>query len=180
MDILATLRRSGGIDALVRELDLSPAVAAAGAEALLPALIGGFARQRDRAGGGDAGLISLVGTIGNLGGGTLAANVLGPDKTDIARGTAVLDWIFGSKDASRLVALHAVESSQLDAALLRRMLPLLAMLVGGYLAARAGGSGAVGSGGIAGLDEMLELDSDINPLDAILVDGVGTAGGAEA
>ena len=53
------------------------------------------------------------------------------------------------------------------------------MLVGGYLAARAGGSGAVGSGGLSGVSEilagtggglgrLLDLDGDGNPLDDII------------
>ena len=67
------------------------------------------------------------------------------------------------------------------------MLPLLAMLVGGYLSARAGGSGAQGSGGLGGLGSLLgsvlgdkqggglggigsllDMDGDGNPLDDII------------
>ena len=39
MDLLATLRRSGGIDALARQIGLPPATVFAGAEALMPALL---------------------------------------------------------------------------------------------------------------------------------------------
>ena len=189
MDVLDVLRRSGGVDAIARELGVPPATAAAGAEALLPAIVGGFARHSAAGGGGESGLGSLIGMLGTLGGGGLAANVLGPEPTDPARGNDVLGQIFGSKDVSRTVAGHAATQTGLDPALLKKMLPLLAMLVGGYLSARAQGTGAEAGGGLGGLigalggggqsgpgssgvlgglGSLLDLDGDGNPLDDIL------------
>ena len=78
-NLLDMLRRSGGIEAVSKQLEIAPGVAAQGVEALLPALVGGFARRGEVAGGGEAGLGDLVGMLGGLGGGGLAANVLGPD-----------------------------------------------------------------------------------------------------
>jgi len=185
-NLLDMLRRSGGIEAVSKQLGLAPGVAAQGVEALLP-LVGGFAKRGEAAGGGEAGLGALVGVLGGLGGGALAANVLGPDETDPGRGNAVLGEVFGSKEVSRSVAADAAARTGIDAQVLKRMLPLLAMLVGGYLSARAGGSGAQGSGGLGGLGSLLgsvlgdkqggglggigsllDMDGDGNPLDDII------------
>lgn len=154
-NLLDMLRRSGGIEAVSKQLGIAPGEAARGVEALLPALVGGFAKRGEAAGGGEAGLGALVDVLGGLGGGSLAANVLGPDETESARGDAVLGEVFGSKDVSRSVAADAATRTGIDPAVLKRMLPLLAMLVGGYLSARAGGSGAEGSGGLGGLGSIL-------------------------
>jgi hypothetical protein len=69
-------------------------------------------------------------------------NVLAPQPTDVNRGNSVLGRIFGSKDVSRTVAQQASSNSGLDPETLKKMLPMLAMLVAGYLARqRAGGAG---------------------------------------
>lgn len=174
-EVLEMLRRSGGIEAVSRQLEILPAMAAAGTEALLPAILGGFGKHAEEAGGGEPGLAALVGMLGSLGGGALAANVLAPEPADIARGNAVLAEIFGSKDVSRAVAADAAARSGIKPVVLEQILPLLAMLVGGYLSARAGGSGAEGSGGLGGLEAILGatpgegepgllLDRDGNPI----------------
>ena len=107
----------------------------------------------------------------------------------MSRGNDVLGQIFGSKDVSRTVAQNAASQSGLDPALLKKMLPMLAMLVAGYMA-KQGGAGAAaqpaaGSAACwaacsaasrrrgsarrrAGLASMLDLDGDGNPLDDIL------------
>lgn len=198
VEMMEMLRRSGGLEAVSKQLGVTPAVAAAGAEALLPAILGGFRKHADTSGGGDAGLGSLIGMLGTLGGGALAANVLGPEPTDTAKGNDVLGQIFGSKDVSRSVAGEAAERTGIDAETLKKMLPILSMLVGGYLSARAAGSGTDngamlgGLGSIIGgfladkgghapahnkvsdgnLGSLIDLGSGANMLDAIL-DNVG-------
>lgn len=156
IEMMDLLRRSGGLEAVSKQLGVSPAIAAAGAEALLPAILGGFRKHADNAGGGEIGLGSLIGMLGTLGGGALAANVLGPDSTDVDQGNGILGQIFGTKDVSRSVAADAATRTGIDPELLKRMLPLLAMLVGGYLSAKAGGSGSQGSGGLGGLGSILD------------------------
>ena len=187
IDLLDMLRRSGGIEAVSKQLGVAPGVAATGVEALLPAIVGGFAKRSEAAGGGETGLGALVEVLGGLGGGSLAANVLGPDETEVGRGNDVLGEIFGSKDVSRSVAADAATRTGIDPATLKQMLPLLAMLVGGYLSARAGGSGTEGSGGLGGLGSilgsalggshggglgglgsLLDMNGNGNPLDDIL------------
>ena len=150
-DLISILQQTGGIGAIASQLGISPQVAEAGAAALLPALVGGFSKQADNAGGGEGGLGSLIGMLGGLGGASLATNVLGPEPTETDRGNDVLGQIFGSKDVSRTVADHASGQTGLDPALLKKMLPILAMLVGGYLSRQASGAqGEQGGGGQSG------------------------------
>ena len=122
----------------------------------------------------------------------LLDSVLSPQPTDVSRGNDVLGQIFGSKDVSRTVAQNAASRSGLDPALLRKMLPMLAMLVAGYMAkqggaaqphAPAGGLGGLlggllggrasaaarpGAAAPGGLASMLDLNGGGNALDDIL------------
>lgn len=156
MDWLTTLRRSGGINALSRQLGVAPADVAKGAAALLPALLGGLRQLADRLGGGDAGIRALVEELTELGGGQLAADVMAPGPLNSEPGNAILDRTLGPDVARRAVLIEAERMDGLDQALGERMLPGLAMLVGGYITARAGGSGAEGSGGLVGLGSLLD------------------------
>jgi hypothetical protein len=180
MQITDILAQAGGLQSMARELGVSESQASRGAEALVPALLGGFRKQADAQ---PAGLEGLGGLLGQLGGGGLLDNVLSPQPTDVSRGDNVLGEIFGSRDVSRAVASNAAAQTGLDASLLKKMLPMLAMMVAGYMAkqqgagAQAAGSGLGGllggllgrqrseAGGLAG---MLDQDGNGNPLDDIL------------
>jgi hypothetical protein len=193
MDMMEMLRASGGLDAIAGQLGIPPEMAQAGAGALLPAIVGGFQKQSEVAGGGEGGLGSLIGMLGGLGGAGLADNVLGPQETDVNKGNDILGQIFGSKDVSRTVAGHAAGQTGLDPELLKKMLPILAMLVGGYLSSRGGAQdGAQGGGGmlgsilgavlgggqqaapasggglLGGLGSLIDMNHDGNPLDDII------------
>lgn len=156
MQISDILSQMGGVASIARELGISEAQAAQGAAALLPAILGGFKKQ---AGTPDSGFGALGGLLSQLGGGSLLDNVLGPQPTDVGRGNDVLGQIFGSKDVSRTVAQSAASSSGLDPALLRKMLPILAMLVTGFMAKQRTGaapaSGQADSGFGGGLGGLL-------------------------
>jgi hypothetical protein len=189
MQFTDMLAQTGGLQAMARELGVSDAQAASGADALLTAILGGFKKQTQAQ---PTGLEGLSGLLGQLGGGGLLDDVLAPQPTDVRRGNDVLGQIFGSQDVSRAVAQHAASQSGLDPSLLKKMLPMLAMLVAGYMAkqrgtgadaqpsSEAGGLGgllggqAAGSGSATpgaaapGLASMLDLDGDGNPLDDIL------------
>jgi hypothetical protein len=191
MQITDLLAQMGGIGSMARELGVSESQAAAGAEALIPAILGGFKKQAQAQ---PSGLEGLGGLLGQLGGGSLLDSVLSPQPTDVTRGNDVLGQIFGSKDVSRTVAQSAASRSGLDPALLRKMLPMLAMLVAGYMARQGGGAaqqpaqtgGGLGGllGGLlggrtsttaspgasatGGLASMLDLNGDGNALDDIL------------
>ena len=121
---------------MARELGISEAEAAKGAAALTPAILGGFKKQAQAQ---PSGLEGLGGLLGQLGGGGLLSQVLAPQPTDVSRGNDVLGQIFGSKEVSRTVAQNAASQSGLDPGVLKKMLPMLAMLVAGYMANQRGG-----------------------------------------
>jgi hypothetical protein len=133
----------GGLDALSAQLGIPREQAQQGAQALRPSILAGMG---DKAGGADAS--TLESHIDSLGGGGLADNVVGPEPTDVAKGNQLLGGIFGSKDVSREVAGQAAQHTGLDPALLKKMLPILAMLAAGYMATRGGQQG--GLGGVLG------------------------------
>lgn len=146
MNLTDILAQAGGIDSMARDLGVSPETAKAGADALLPAILGGFKKQAQTGGGVEG----LGGLLGQLGGGGLLDAVLSPQATPVDQGNDVLGQIFGSKDVSRTVAGHAAEQTGLDSGLLKKMLPILAMLVAGYLAKQGGDQQGGGLGGLIG------------------------------
>jgi hypothetical protein len=190
MQITDILAQMGGLQSMARELGISESQAASGAAALAPAILGGFKKQAQAQ---PAGVEGLGGLLSQLGGGGLLDDVLAPKPTDVNRGNEVLGQIFGSKDVSRTVAQNASAQSGLDTSVLKKMLPMLAMLVAGYMAKQRGaGAGAAaqpsqggglagmlggllggqagsgGGGGLGGLASMLDMNRDGNPLDDIL------------
>ncbi len=181
MNISDILTQMGGLGSIARELGVSETQARSGAEAMLPALLGGFKKQAQAQ---PSGLAGLGGLLGQLGGGGLLDDVLSARPTDVSRGNDVLGQIFGSKDVSRAVAQTASAQSGLDTSLLKKMLPMLAMLVTGFMAKQKGAAapqrpgglaGLIGGlmggrrgGGASGLASMLDMDGDGNPLDDIL------------
>jgi hypothetical protein len=156
MQLTDILAQMGGLQSMARELGVSEDQAASGAEALIPAILGGFKKQAQAQ---PAGLEGLGGLLGQLGGGGLLDEVLAPRPTDVSQGNDVLGQIFGSKDVSRTVAQNAATQSGLDPALLRKMLPMLAMLVAGFMARQQGAAAQPapaegGTGGIGGMSGM--------------------------
>lgn len=162
MNLTDILAQTGGIESMAKDLGIPPAMAKQGAEALLPAILGGFKKQAQ-----SGGIEGLGGLLGQLGGGGLLDSVLGSQPTPVAPGNEVLGQIFGSKDVSRTVAGQAATQTGLDSGLLKKMLPILAMMVAGYMAKQGGpsqgggglgdliggalGGGSGGSGGLGGM-----------------------------
>jgi hypothetical protein len=101
--------------------------ASSGAAALLPAILGGFKKQAQTQ---PAGLEGLAGKLGGLGGAGMLDEVLSSRPTHVGAGNDILGQIFGSKDVSRAVAQHAATRTGIDPSLLKKMLPVLVMLVG--------------------------------------------------
>jgi len=185
MQLTDILNQVGGLQSIARELGISESQVASGAAALMPAILGGLKKQTQAQ---PTGLDGLIGMLGGLGGGGLFDDVLAPQPTNVGRGNDVLGQVFGSKDVSRTVASSAASQAGLDPALLRRMLPMLMMLVAGFLAKQGGTSAAAAPaggpadilGGLlgggraqapatgAGLGSLLDLDRDGNSLDDIL------------
>jgi hypothetical protein len=189
MQLTDILARMGGLQSMARELGVSETQAASGAAALIPAILGGFKKQAQAQ---PTGVQGLGGLLSQLGGGGLLDEVLAPQPTNVSHGNDVLGQIFGSKDVSRAVAQNAASQSGLDPAVLKKMLPIVAMLVAGYMAKQRGASAAAaqsapaggGLGGLlggllgggqaapggasGGLASMLDLNGNGNPLDDIL------------
>lgn len=148
MDILNALRGEGGVAAVARDLGIDEGTAQSGVAALLPAIMGGMQNQADAHPQGLGGLDEI---LGRLGGGGLLSQVTASTPTDPSAGNDVLGRIFGSKDTSRSVASDAAGRTGLSPELLKRMLPLVAMLAAGYFAKQSGGGAAGGGlGGILG------------------------------
>jgi hypothetical protein len=153
MQITDILAQAGGLQAMARELGISEGDAAKGAAALAPAILGGFKKQAQAQ---PSGLEGLGGMLGQLGGGGLLSQVLAPEPTDVSRGDDVLGQIFGSRDVSRAVAANASSQSGIDPGVLKKMLPMLAMMIAGYMATQRGAgtttaSAAGAGGGLGGL-----------------------------
>lgn len=184
MTIVQALQQEGVIASMARELNIDEATAQQGAGALLPALVAGLGRSHVGAGagaqpgaaGGASGLGGLADMLGGLAGGgaggapgglggiggVLLNQVLGPQPTPVQPGNDILGQIFGTKDVSRGVAEAAAGSSGVSSDLLKKMLPILAMAVVGYMmkkgagsgtgpAAAAPGTGAAAGGGLGGI-----------------------------
>ena len=125
MKITEMLTQTGGLQNMARELGVSENEVQSGAEELAPAILGGFEKHADK-----------------LGGGALLDDVVSTQPTNVSSGNNVLQHIFGSKDVSRSVAQNAAQRSGLDPSLLKRMLPMLAMMVTGYMAKQGGAAAA--------------------------------------
>ena len=161
MNIEQMLQQTDAVGAISRELGIDPATAQAGASALLPSILSGFqqpaapAESIDVTGGAQSsafpamgGLGGLLGTIGGLGGGALLDNAVSSEPTEIGKGNEILGQIFGSKDGSRAVAAQASAQSGVEPSLLKKMLPILAMVAAGYITKQAG-KGKGGGGGLS-------------------------------
>jgi hypothetical protein len=151
MNINQMLQQTGAVEAISRELGVDPATAQAGAAALLPSILSGFqnpvtAAEQPPEGSAFPGLGSLgglLGTFGNLGGPELLENATSSAPTDVGKGNEILGQIFGSKEGSRAVAASASGESGVEPSLLKKMLPILAMVAAGYVMKHAGGLGGV-------------------------------------
>jgi hypothetical protein len=88
MQIAEMLAAAGGMQSIARELGVSEAQARTGAEALLPAILGGFKKQAPARPAGLGGLLDMV---GGLGGGGLFDEVLAPAPTNVSHGNDVLE-----------------------------------------------------------------------------------------
>jgi hypothetical protein len=187
MQLTDILAQTGGLRSISSELGVSESETAVGAAALLPLILGGFKKQAQADTSGPEG---LEGMLDRLGGGTLLDNVLSPEPTDVSRGNNVLGQIFGSKEVSRAAAQDASIKSGLSPELLKRMLPLLAMAVAGYMAKQRQGAAPSSTGGgfgdllgsltggqraapgtptrTGGLGSLIDRNGDGNPLDDIL------------
>lgn len=163
MSLAQMLQQTGAISSMARELGVDETTAKTAAGALLPAIVAGMGRSATGGTstpdpmGGLGGLASAIlgggsGRGGGLGGalagslgGGLLDMVLGTQPTPTAPGNDILGNIFGSKDVSRSVAGEVSAMTGIDEGLLKKMLPILAMAVAGYMAKQATGQASAGT-----------------------------------
>lgn len=185
MNVDQILEQTNAVDALSRELGVDPATAKAGAAALLPQILSGLqnpvaAAEPQPALAGLGGLGGLLATIGGLGGGQLLDDAVSSQPTQVDKGNEILGQIFGSKDGSRAVAAAAAGQSGVEPSLLKKMLPILAMVAAGYIMKRAQGGGLGDAlGGLLGGAGAPERQSDSAAADQRgfnLDDLIGAAG----
>ncbi|WP_126176382.1 DUF937 domain-containing protein [Tsuneonella rigui] len=155
MSILEGLQQSGAIGSMARELGVDEPTAQKAAGALLPAIVAGLGRNQvgaggSRAGSSGGGLADVLGGVLGGSGGGLLDQVLHADPTPTKPGNDILGQIFGTKDVSRGVAEAASGSTGISQDLLKKMLPILAMAVIGYMTRGKPGAGGGMLGGILG------------------------------
>jgi hypothetical protein len=130
MQIQATLRQSGGINALARQMGQPPADILSASNVLLPGLVARFAGFR-------GGIPGLMQQIEEVGGASMAQAIMTSDRVDNQPGVMLLARIGNHTSASG----HGTAKTGLAPDSEARLTSLLAMLLGGYLAARhAGGN----------------------------------------
>lgn|SRR5262245_54146486 len=153
------LAEMGALRSMARELGVTEKQVRNGADALVPPILGGFEKQAQSQ-PPEADPLSEF--IAQLGGGDLLDNVLAPRPTDVSRGNELLRRVVGSKDVSRAVAQNAASQTGLAPSLLKQMLPMLAMLVAGYMARQPGSvlpqESSAGADGSNGMTEREPLD----------------------
>jgi hypothetical protein len=195
MDLFEMIQGAGGGNAIGQigsQFGLSEEQTHSALGALLPALGGALQRNAQQSGG----IEELLGALGGSQHSQYLDNPGGLGSPEsIEAGNGILGQLLGSKDVSRAVAQNASSQTGLDPALLKKMLPMLAMLVGGFIARQHGaaqaapaaqadslglenllgsllGGGSMGgtaaASPMAGLGSLLDLNGDGNPLDDIL------------
>jgi hypothetical protein len=139
------LQQTGVITSMAGELGIDEGTAKTAAGALLPAIVAGMGRSATGGSstpeplgglGGLAGAVLGGGGTGGFGGGLLDS-VLGSKPTPVNQGNDILGNIFGSKEVSRSVAGEVASTTGIDETVLKKMLPILAMAVAGYMAKEA-------------------------------------------
>lgn len=131
------LRRTGGIHAVAARLDQPFSEIAAVADAALPLLAAAFHAAGRRLGGGETGCRAILARLNGLGGGEMAASVMNPETGDATAGEAMLDFLLPQPGARSAVTHAAARQAGDPVWQAAAALPVLAMLTGGYVAARS-------------------------------------------
>lgn len=168
LEALMAAQGGGAVKQLGQQFGLGDDQTSTALAALVPALAAGLARNATREGGLDGLTAALAG--GRHGSYLDDVSSLSRPGT-VADGNGILGHILGSKDASRQVAAQAAQATGVGPDVLKKMLPIVAAMVMGAMAKKAGGpaanaglSGGLGAnlGAGGGLLEMLTpmLDRD--------------------
>jgi hypothetical protein len=138
-DIISQSQNGQALDNLANQFGLDRSQAEAAVRQLAPALGAGLHRNTSNGKG-------LADLLGSLSGGNHDRYVddpslLGAQET-IDDGNGILGHLFGSKQVSRQVANHASAQTGIGAAILKKMLPVIATMVMGALAKKVMGGGS--------------------------------------
>jgi len=176
MDLLNMLLNSGGgsaVEQLSKNFGLSQDQTASALSSLLPALGAGLARNTQQPGGLDA----LLGALSSRRHEAYLEKpeILASGET-VADGNGILGHILGSKEVSRGIAQKAAAQTGIGEDVLKKMLPIVAVMAMGMLSKQNVGSGmqipgaaAPQSGGLGGiLGSFLDADRDGSVLDDVL------------
>jgi hypothetical protein len=137
-DMISQSQDGNAIGNLASQFGLDPSQAEAALRQLAPAVGAGLHRNTSKG----SGLSDLLGTLAQGKHERYADDpslISAPEAVD--DGNNILGHLFGSKEVSRKVAEHASASSGVSAAILKKMLPVVATMAMGGLAKKAlGGS----------------------------------------
>ncbi len=139
------------LSAIGRQFGLDERQTQAAFDALAPVVAAGLRRNTQS----DEGLAGLLGALAGGGHARYAEDdsvLTSPDTID--EGNAILGHVFGSKDVSRGVAQQLSASSGIGEGILKKLLPIIAAMVMGQIAKKAGGGQSQSSGG-GGLGDIL-------------------------
>jgi hypothetical protein len=132
-----TLRRTGGIHAVSDRLAQPFPEIARIADAALPLIASALHSAVRRFGVGEIGCRHMIEQLQRLGGGEMAVAVMSPGDAYARPGEALLDLILPQPGARKAVVNAVARKSGTAVWLASAALPVLAMLVGGYVSARA-------------------------------------------
>jgi len=137
-DMITQSHNGQAIENIANQFGLAPEQAEAAIKQLAPAIGAGLHRNTSKG----SGLSDLLGALANGNHERYAddPSMLGSPEA-VQEGNSILGHIFGSKEVSRKVAEHASANSGVSAAILKKMLPVVATMAMGGLAKKAlGGS----------------------------------------
>ncbi len=168
MDLLKVLMESagsGGIASLGSQFGLNQDQTTKVLGQLLPALGRGMQRNVEAASG-------LEGLINGLRTGNHQRYLEDPSVLQTADavndGNSILGHIFGSKDVSRNVAAHAESQTGISAALIKKMLPMVAAMAMGALSKQTNNGRQLQADGGGLLGSLLDSDNDGSILDDVV------------
>lgn len=153
MNLMEMIMQSAGGQApqqLGSQFGLDPQQSQSAFAALLPAISSGL-RQNTSS---PQGLAGLLGALQNGNHDQYLDNPAQLNRPEVINeGNGILGHLFGTKDVSRAVAGQAAETSGVSADILKKMLPMVAMMAMGSLGKQTRGAGMFNQGG--GLQGML-------------------------
>ncbi len=138
-DMISQSQGGHAIENLASQFGLEPAQAEQAVRQLAPALGAGLRRNTSNG----KGLADLLGALANGSHDRYAddPSLIAAKETQ-AEGNGILGHLFGSKQVSRRVAEHASAKTGIGAAVLKKMLPVIATMIMGGLAKKAMGAGS--------------------------------------